>query len=87
MLATAHVMEGTPHNYILENDLCEEDFDEKIDVYSGPMVTVLGTSLQNKDVLERFHSSSWRAIGLEMEGGHYQRAINAAIIQKHIPRI
>ena len=86
MLATAHVMEGTPHNYILENDLCEEDFDEKIDVYSGPMVTVLGTSLQNRDVLERFHSSSWRAIGLEMEGGHYQRAINAAIIQKHIPR-
>jgi hypothetical protein len=86
MLATAHVMEGTPHNYILENDLCEEDFAGKIAVYSGPMVTVLGTSLQNRDVLERFHSSSWRAIGLEMEGGHYQRAINAAIIQKHIPR-
>ena len=86
MLATAHVMEGTPHNYILENDLCEKDFDENINVYSGPMVTVLGTSLQNRDVLERFHSSSWRAIGLEMEGGHYQRAINAAIIQGHIPQ-
>ena len=86
MLATAHVMEGTPHNYILENDLHKEDFGAKIDVYCGPMVTVLGTSLQNRDVLERFHSSSWRAIGLEMEGGHYQRAINAAIIQKHIPK-
>ncbi len=86
MLATAHVMEGTPHNYILENDLRKEDFVDKIDVYSGPMVTVLGTSLQNKDVLERFHSSSWRAIGLEMEGGHYQRAINAAIIQEYIPK-
>ena len=61
------------------------DFDPGVNVYSGPMVTVLGTSLQNRDVLERFHSSSWKAIGLEMEGGHYQRAINAAIIQGHIP--
>lgn len=86
MLATAHVMEGTPHNYIVENDLLESDFNEGVTVYSGPMVTVLGTSLQNRDVLERFHTSSWRAIGLEMEGGHYQRAINAAIIQEHIPK-
>ena len=84
MLATAHVMEGTPHNYIVKNDLAVGDFDDGMDVYSGPMVTVLGTSLQNRDVLERFHTSSWKAIGLEMEGGHYQRAINAAIIQGHI---
>jgi hypothetical protein len=86
MLATAHVMEGTPHNYIVNNELSDKDFNEDIDVYSGPMLTVLGTSLQNRYVLERFHTSSWRAIGLEMEGGHYQRAINAAIIQKHIPK-
>jgi len=84
MLATAHVMEGTPHNYIVNNDLMVSDFDDSIDVYCGPMVTVLGTSLQNRDVLERFHRSSWRAVGLEMEGAHYQRAINAAIIQGHI---
>ncbi|MBE0583622.1 MAG: hypothetical protein IH612_07620 [Desulfofustis sp.] len=86
MLATAHVMEGTPHNYILENDLSKGDFHGDLDVFCGPMVTVLGTSLQNRDVLERFHSSSWRAIGIEMEGGHYQRAINAAIIQRRIPK-
>ncbi len=85
MLATAHVMEGTPHNYIVNNDLSVGDFDPGVNVYSGPMVTVLGTSLQNRDVLERFHSSSWKAVGLEMEGGHYQRAISAAIIQGHIP--
>jgi len=85
MLATAHVMEGTPHNYIVNNDLVVGDFDDSVDVYFGPMVTVLGTSLQNRDVLERFSTSSWRAIGLEMEGGHYQRAISAAIIQGHIP--
>ncbi|MBB5346615.1 hypothetical protein JWG42_03090 [Desulfoprunum benzoelyticum] len=85
MLATAHVMEGTPHNYIVNNDLSVGDFDPGVNVYCGPMVTVLGTSLQNRDVLERFHSSSWKAVGLEMEGGHYQRAISAAIIQGHIP--
>ncbi len=86
MLATAHVMEGTPHNYIVNNDLTPEDFAGQVNVFSGPLVTVLGTSLQNRDVLERFHNSSWKAVGLEMEGGHYQRAINAAIIQGHIPR-
>jgi hypothetical protein len=85
MLATAHVMEGTPHNYIVNNDLVVNDFDDTVDVYCGPMVTVLGTSLQNRDILERFSTSSWKAIGLEMEGGHYQRAISAAIIQGHIP--
>ncbi len=84
MLATAHVMEGTPHNYIVKNDLFIDDFDDSVDIYTGPMVTVLGTSLQNRDILERFHRSSWRAIGLEMEGAHYQRAISAAIIQGHI---
>lgn len=85
MLATAHVIEGTGDNYIVDNDLSAADFDASVHVYTGPMVTVLGTSLQNRDVLERFHSSSWRAVGLEMEGGHYQRAISGAIIQGFIP--
>ncbi len=84
MLPTAHVMEGTPHNYLVHNDMKPEDFDGSIDVYVGPIVTVLGTSLQNKDVLEKFQTTSWKAIGLEMEGGHYQRAISAAIIRGHI---
>jgi hypothetical protein len=85
MLASAHVMEGTADNYIVQNDLTAADFDGSVDVHTGPMVTVLGTSLQNRDVLERFYSSNWRAVGLEMEGGHYQRAISGAIIQRHIP--
>ncbi len=84
MLASAYVLEGTPHNYIVNNDFDEKDFDNGVKVYRGPMVTVLGTSLQNRDMLNRFHSSSWKAIGLEMEGGHYQRAISGAIIQEHI---
>lgn len=85
MIATAHVIEGSTDNYIVQNDLAREDFDGDIDVYAGTMVTVLGTSLQNRAVLERFHSSSWKAVGLEMEGGHYQRAISGAIIKGHIP--
>jgi hypothetical protein len=85
MLATAHVIEGSSDNYMFENDLERGDFDEDIEVYTGPMVTVLGTSLQNKDMLLRFQSS-WNNIGLEMEGGHYQRAISAAMIKGHIPK-
>jgi hypothetical protein len=42
------------------------------------MITVLGTSLQNKDVLRYFLNSSWGAIGLEMEGAHLQKAIQSA---------
>ena len=37
------------------------------------MITVLGTSLQNKDILTYFMTSSWKSIGLEMEGAHYQK--------------
>lgn len=84
MLAAAHVLEGTPHNYLVHNDLKKEDFDSSVAVYTGVIVTVLGTSLQNRDVLEKFQTTSWKAVGLEMEGGHYQRAINAAIIRGHI---
>ncbi|AGF79711.1 hypothetical protein UWK_03184 [Desulfocapsa sulfexigens DSM 10523] len=86
MLATAHVMEGTTNNYIVDNDLDKSDFDEGYPIHVGPMVTVLGTSMQNRHVLTRFHTSHWKAVGLEMEGGHYQRAISAAIIQGHVSR-
>ncbi len=85
ILATAHVFEGTSDNYIVENDLVAEDFGDDIDVYTGPITTVLGTSLQNRDVLEKFQSD-WRAVGLEMEGGHYQRAISAALIKCNISK-
>jgi uncharacterized protein DUF6909 len=85
MLATAHVFEGTSDNYIFENDLKRDDFDTGMDVFTGPMVTVLGTSLQNRDVLQKF-LDDWLTVGLEMEGGHYQRAIGAAIIKGNIPK-
>ena len=85
MLATAHVFEGTSDNYIFENDLHAREFDTSVNVYTGPMVTVLGTSLQNRDVLHKF-LEDWKTVGLEMEGGHYQRAISAAIIKGNISK-
>jgi hypothetical protein len=86
MLPTAHVLEGRADNYILNNDLRKEDFDDGVNSYEGPIITVLGTSLQNRELLEMFHTTTWKAVGLEMEGGYYQRAIGAAIIRGHIPK-
>ncbi|WP_026262586.1 DUF6909 family protein [Spirosoma panaciterrae] len=78
MIPTSHIFEGTADNYPLDNDFSKDDFDGNgIPVYEGAMITVLGTSLQNKDVLSYFRNSSWNAIGLEMEGAHYQKAIQA----------
>ena len=85
MLASSHVFEGTGDNYIFDNDLKKKDFDNSVAVYAGPMITVLGTSLQNRAMLKKFQSD-WNTVGLEMEGGHYQRAISAAIIKNDISR-
>jgi len=79
MIPTAHVFEGTADNYPFKNQLRRRDFkDSDIPVLKGTMVSVLGTSLQNKDILQFFHDSTWRVIGLEMEGAHYQKAIQSA---------
>lgn len=84
MIPTAHIFEGTADNYTFENALKLEDFaDDEIKAFEGPMVTVLGTSLQNKDILSYFMTTSWKAIGLEMEGAHYQKAIQVASKIRH----
>jgi hypothetical protein len=87
MIPCAHINEGTADNYPFENELTKEMFEGNgIPVYAGPMVTVLGTSLQNKDLLKFFHESTWQVIGLEMEGAYYQKAIQSASkIRKSIP--
>lgn len=79
MIPTAHIFEGTADNYPFDNAFSGSDFEGNgLRVYEGTMVTVLGTSLQNKDILEFFQKSTWNAIGLEMEGVHYQKAIQSA---------
>lgn len=86
MIPTSHIYEGTADNYVFENALKLEDFeDDELQAFEGGMITVLGTSLQNKDILQYFQTTSWKAIGLEMEGAHYQKAIQVASkIRKHI---
>jgi hypothetical protein len=88
MIPTAHINEGTADNYFFNNELTAKMFQNNdIPVFEGPMVTVLGTSLQNKDLLKFFHESTWGVIGLEMEGSYYQKAIQSASkIRKSIPQ-
>ncbi|EOZ93701.1 hypothetical protein A33Q_3647 [Indibacter alkaliphilus LW1] len=78
MIPDSHVFEGTADNYPFKNELSKKDFEGfGLGVCQGTMFTVLGTSLQNKDVLSYLMESSWKAIGLEMEGAHYQKAIQS----------
>jgi hypothetical protein len=79
MIPNAHLFEGTADNYPFKNKLKTTHFEGSgINVSEGSMISVLGTSLQNKDILKFFHDSTWNVIGLEMEGAHYQKAIQAA---------
>lgn len=79
MIPNAHVFEGTADNYPFTNQLIAKDFEGcGLNVVDGPMITVLGTSLQNKEVLQYFKNSTWSMAGLEMEGAHYQKAIQSA---------
>ncbi|WP_434980712.1 DUF6909 family protein [Daejeonia sp. YH14] len=84
MIPSSHIFEGTADNYPFENALQLSDFeDDELKAYEGSMITVLGTSLQNKDILTYFMTTSWEAIGLEMEGAHYQKAIQVASRIRH----
>lgn len=79
MIPTSHIFEGTADNYPFHNEFSKADFEGNgLKVFEGTMVTVLGTSLQNKDILKFFLHSTWNAVGLEMEGVHYQKAIQSA---------
>jgi len=79
MIPSAHIFEGTADNYPFKNELSKEDLEGfGVQVFDGSMISVLGTSLQNKDLLKFFHDSTWNVIGLEMEGAHYQKAIQSA---------
>ncbi len=79
MIPSSHVFEGTADNYPFKNILKRSHFEnDDVKVCKGAMITVLGTSLQNRDLLTFFHESTWNVIGLEMEGAHYQKAIQSA---------
>ncbi|GGG36697.1 DUF6909 family protein [Bizionia arctica] len=84
MIPSAHIFEGTADNYPFKNELSKKDLEgHGLSVCKGAMITVLGTSLQNKEILKFFFNSTWNVIGLEMEGAHYQKAIQAASKVRH----
>ena len=84
MIPSAHIFEGTADNYPFKNMLKKSHFEgEDVHVCKGAMITVLGTSLQNKDILKFFNNSTWNVVGLEMEGAHYQKAIQSASKIRH----
>ncbi|NJB82173.1 DUF6909 family protein [Wenyingzhuangia aestuarii] len=88
MIPSAHISEGTADNYFFINELDENQFKKlNLRTFTGNMITVLGTSLQNKFILNYFKSTSWNSVGLEMEGAHYQKAIQiASKVRNHISK-
>ena len=86
MLPSYFVKQGTGDVYPVENCLTPGDFpdDFPFKVHTGgPMLTVDGTFMQNRDVLEYFRDN-WKALGVEMEGIPYVRALLQAFLRKRI---
>lgn len=88
MLPSYLIREGTRDIYDIPggNLLEAEDFHDLPlgPIFNhGPMLTVLGTILQNDNLL-RSYRDDWNAIGLEMEGVPYLRAVHQALKQGHL---
>ncbi len=87
MLPSYFVKQGTGDVYPVDNCLSPGDFpaDFPFRVFGGgPMLTVDGTFMQNRDVLSYFRDN-WKALGVEMEGIPYIRALAQAVLRGRIP--
>lgn len=87
MLPSYFVKQGTGDVYPVDNCLSPRDFSDDFPfrVFSGgPMLTVDGTFMQNSDVLSYFRDN-WKALGVEMEGIPYVRALAQAVLRGRIP--
>lgn len=75
------IMQSNDVNFALENhDLTVQDLKighAKITIHKGHMLTVLGTLIQNNDMLI-FYRDFWQVAGMEMEGGYLIQEINRA---------
>jgi hypothetical protein len=72
----------TADNYFFENELSAEMFEgNDIAVFAGPMVTVLGTSLQNRDLL-KFSTNRLGNYRTGNGGSYYQKRFNRHQNQK-----
>ncbi len=86
MLPSYFVKQGSGDVYDLDNRLVPADFEGTggLRVHTGgPMLTVSGTFLQNEGVLTYFRDN-WKALGVEMEGIPYARAIRHAILRERV---
>jgi len=86
MLPTFFVKLGSGDVYDVHNCMTASDFDgfDGIDVHAdGPMLTVAGTFLQNRVALSYFRDH-WNALGVEMEGTPYARALAQARLRQRV---
>lgn len=72
--------EGTLRS-VPNDDISPEELHEvsRRDVHVGPVLTIMGTLLQNARLL-RFYNLLWRVTGLEMEGSYYLKCIEQNIM-------
>jgi hypothetical protein len=78
LLPSEFILQTRNEIYPIPNhDLSSADFDEvgcNRAVHEGTMLTVLGTIMQNNEML-RYYRLFWNVIGMEMEGSFYLREI------------
>lgn len=80
LIPTAFILQSDDSFYPLNNPFNEERLQNLAPasrVIAGPLLTVEGTLLQNRALLN-FYRHIWKCVGLEMEGVHYARAVTEA---------
>jgi CRP-like cAMP-binding protein len=86
VLIPSRMILQTNHEFypLNNNDLTEETFREvgfKRNIHTGSMLTVLGTVMQNNQML-RFYHLFWNVIGMEMEGSFYLREVLRGMMER-----
>lgn len=89
LIPSRMIMQTNNEFYSLQNnDLTQNDFKGvgfKKEIHIGSILTVLGTVMQNRQMLE-FYKLFWSVIGMEMEGAFYLREILRGIMERVLPK-
>lgn len=84
------IMQTNNEFYPLQNnDLTQDNLKAvgfKKGVHNGSILTVLGTVMQNRQMLE-FYKLFWNVIGMEMEGAFYLRETLRGIMERVLPNM
>lgn len=57
----------------------------KNDIHQGSMLTVLGTLMQNPEML-RYYNLFWNVLALDMESGYYMEEVNKAFFHHYLDK-